>query len=249
MNNEFNDCYHFDDDVPEWDRAIGCIWIGNELSEEKRLALINSKNHIWPRNFTIDEKNDFLDKANIALNFWKLRRDDGKEKSKGNSTPKEQRNQLIELVQSIQKLKRQLCKLDGELLERTNMKFAEARYLSKPTIGLIHRDQYGHHIESLLQETWVQLTNTERVLDATAKNIYVDVSYRPENHINDCIVFELADAWKHMQGKYPPRSKTGWFAKFIVELGEAVDLKLSSEMAKRCIDRMEEIETKIAEEK
>ncbi|MFZ6746668.1 hypothetical protein ACO0LC_25870 [Undibacterium sp. JH2W] len=232
------------DDVPEWDTAIGAIWIIDILTAEKRKSLIESPNHIWPRNISNDDKNTFLDTANTALNFWKLR----KENAQNRAPPKEQREQLNDVVSTIQKLKKQLTKLTAESLTHADMSYMNAKFLTKPPFELWFKSEYGHHVSSLFSRTWMQLDDTERVLISAANRIHVDVSYRPENHVNDCIVTELAREWRLKNGEYPPRSKTGWFAKFIVELGTAIDLTLSLELAKRCIDFMETVDKKYIEE-
>ncbi|MFZ6688473.1 hypothetical protein ACO0K0_12070 [Undibacterium sp. SXout11W] len=233
-----------DDDIPEWDTTMGSIWIAEVLTPENRKFLLESKEHIWPRNFSNDEKNALLDTANTALNFWKLRN----ENAKNRPTPKEQRAQLNELVDSIKKLKGQLAKLEGEPLTHSDLSFLNARYLTNPPFDLWLKDEYGAHIGSLLTRTWLHLDDSQRVLMAAANRIHVDVSYRPENHLNDCIVTELASQWKQQNGKYPPRSKTGWFAKFVVELGSTINLTLSPELTKRCIDSMEEVDKSFTED-
>jgi hypothetical protein len=53
--------------------------------------------------------------------------------------------------------------------------------------------------------------------------------------------------WKANNGKYPACTKTSWFAKFIVELGEMVGLTLSLELAKSCIDDMKKTDKEYGE--
>ena len=121
--------------------------------------------------------------------------------------------------------------------------FVNARLFTMPTDILwtkAEHTQYAH-VDLLFQRTWMHLDDTQKILISASKRIPVSVSYRPENHLNDCIVFRLATVWRSNKGKYPPRTKTGWFANFIVELGEIAGLNLSPELAKRCIDEMDKI--------
>ncbi|GAC1607479.1 MAG: hypothetical protein NVS3B3_10410 [Aquirhabdus sp.] len=233
-----------DDDIPDWDRPMRAFWIEEILTVEKRKSLIDSQNAIWPKNFSDDDKNAFLDCANTGLNICKQK----KEGNQQRPTPKDQRDELNAITATIDKLKKQLKGLKGEALQQADLAFMNAKFLTTPPFELRLKSEYGHHVESLFTRTWMQMDDTERVLIYAANRIPVDVSHRPGHHVNDCIVTELARFWGRINKKYPPRSKTGWFAKFIVELGEAVGLDLSPELAKRCIDFMETVDKKYIEE-
>jgi hypothetical protein len=234
-----------DDEIPDWDTSGRGGWVEEILTEDQRKKLIASQNKIWPTNFKECEKNVFLDGANYALNYWKWH----KESVYKDMRPKEQRTQLNQAVAAIKKVKMQLGLLSGSPLTHANMAFMNARLLTVASDILWTKEDHGKYagVGSLLRRTWLHLDDTQKILTSAAKRIPVSVSYRPENHINDCIVFHLARVWKANNGKYPACTKTSWFAKFIVELGEMVGLTLSLELAKSCIDDMKKTDKEYGE--
>ncbi|MEB0029305.1 hypothetical protein QN372_00940 [Undibacterium sp. RTI2.1] len=232
-----------DEETPEWDLNKH-FWIEDILTLKNRTSLINSLNGFWPKKFSDVEKNAFLDSANKGLNWWKH----SKKATFQRATPAQQRKDLAAIADTVTKLKQQLKSLEGEAVQQADFAFMNAKYLTNPPFELLRKQEYGLHVGSLFFNTWIQLSDLEKVLISAANRIHVDVGYRPENYANDVIVNELALYWRRKKGKFPPRTKTGWFAKFVEELGETINLNLSIDMAERCIEAMEKVDKTIRDE-
>ncbi|MBI3283417.1 MAG: hypothetical protein HYZ65_00995 [Burkholderiales bacterium] len=233
-----------DENIPEWSYGEAGRFVPEALTSGQREQLLNSKDKIFPRKFTQEEKNALLDAVETGLSI----NADAKEHLTKGGTALDHNATLTDLLKSLAAAKQKLKRLNGRPLDYVDKAFVEGRtpfqfdgsgYL--PPFNMSLTSSYGYQVDSLLLKTWLHLTDLEKVVTRATENIHVDQTWRPSDHTHDTLVNHLIEVWVEKYGKYPPPSRTGWFAKFIFELGEVIGENFGLDMAGRCIRKRKEI--------